>query len=51
MKSRRILFVFLLSCCFCLLAGFQGRSWGAIPPAQAQRSSPGSLPCAAIISF
>src|SRR5579864_7839251 len=39
MKSRRTLSVFLLCCFFCVLAGLEARSWGAAPPAPAQRSA------------
>jgi hypothetical protein len=39
MKSRRILFVSLLCGCLCLLAGFPEHTWGALPPAPAQRSA------------
>src|SRR5579864_7038885 len=39
MKSRRTLSVFLLCCFFCVLAGLEARSWGAAPPALAQRSA------------
>jgi hypothetical protein len=44
MKSRRIPFVFFLGGCLYLLAGFQGLSWGAVPPAPAQRSTRAASP-------
>jgi len=39
MKSLRTLSVFLLCCFFCVSTGLEARSWGAAPPAPAQRSA------------
>jgi len=39
MKSSRILFVSVLCGFLCVLAGLDERSWGAVPPAPAQRSA------------
>ena len=51
MKSRRILFVFLLGGCLYLLAGFHGTFLGRCSSSPGATFPPDSLPGAAIIGF